>query len=319
MGSKRLYELLIFIIVGVVSSWKVNTVFLDIFMLVLTAKRDYKRTIDTFYYSSLCSTLTIVCINVLGLMPQYIRYRSNGMRRYTFGFNEPNYLGFLIDELLVLLLIKSNGRHSIRNIVLTLSAAIFCYYVPNSLSSTLILLVIGVVLIIQRFYKYIFKHDVVQNKLIQILPIIALPCAILALYYLIFNMDKTFVFDVNSTVWARIILSRIALERYGVSIWGQQVDMVSPAAIHFGRVSSGSFFAIDSLFVLLPVKYGIIPSIYFAYQYIKMIYAYIKNNDSVAVMICFIMIIYSMLEGVVLNVVSSFLFICAYADRRELI
>ena len=226
-------------------------------------------------------------------------------------------MAFFICEIVIIQIIKSDGKHSIRNIALTILAALFCYYVPNSLTSTIILLIIGAVLIIQRLYKYIFKHDVVHNKFIQILLIIVLPCIILALYYLIFNMEQAFMFDINSTVWSRITQSRTALERYGVSIWGQQVDMVSPAAIYFGRARSGSFFAIDSLFVLLPVKYGIIPSIYFVYQYIKMICTYIKNNDSVAVVICFVMIIYSMLEGVVLNVVFSFLFICAYADRKR--
>ena len=316
MNMKQLFKLFVFMFVAFVTWWRVDPVFLDIFMLALTKKRNTKKTINTFFYSLMFSTVTIICINAIGIMPQYISYRSDGVRRYTLGFSHANYLGFMIVLLVAILLMKDDGKHRIRDTFLVIVATLFCYYIPNSLTATTMLLIMGAIIIIQQLYQHIFKKMIIQNKLVQKILIIALPCTAVFLYYLVFNLNKSFTFDTNYTLWSRIAQSRNAMNRYGISIWGQNVGLVSSMEIYFGRARQGTFFALDSLFVYLPICYGIVPSIYFAYQYIKCMNLYIKKNNFVAIMICVILIFYSMMETVLLNVIASFIFICAYADDR---
>lgn len=314
MGSRRFVEFVIFLLISFITLWRVNSVFLDIFMLAFTARRDFQKTINTFFYSLLLATVTIVCLDAIGIMPKYITYRSDGVRRYTLGFTHANYLAFMIVLLIIILLIKDNEEHFMRDAFFVFLSTIFCYYVPNSITSTIILLIIGVIILTEHAYRFIFKKNIIQNKLIQKGLIIALPCTAIIVYYLIFNLDGTFAFDINYTLLSRINQSRIAIEQYGFSFWGQKVDLVSSMAIYFGSASQRTFFALDSLFIYLPIRYGIVPSIYFAYQYTKSIRLYIKKKNSVAIMICLILILYSIIETVFLNLVVSFIFICAYAD-----
>lgn len=314
--KKQSFELLLFLAVAFVTLWRVNSIFMDIFTVALTAKRDYKKTINAFFYSLVFSVLAIVCLDAIGLLPRYYTYRSDGMRRYTLGFNHPNNLAFLVVILVFLFVLKNGRKYGIFDHILTVCAAVFCYKVPNSLTSAMILLLFELIIIVQQLYQYLFKSEIINSNLMRKTIIILLPVCILVVYYIIFNLSQSFLLDVNGTIMSRINQSKIALNQYGFSIWGQEVNLVSQTAIYFGTVSSDTrFFAIDCLYVFLPVKYGIIPSLYFLYQYTRCMCIYMKKKNMVAFTIGISLIIFSLMETALLSTMMSFFFICAYASN----
>lgn len=316
IGKKQGIELLLFLAVAFVTLWRVNSIFMDIFAVALTAKRDYKKTLNVFFYSLLFAILTIVYFDAIGLLPRYYTYRSDGLRRYTLGFNHPNNLAFLIVTLVFLFVLKNGRKYGIIDHILTICAAVFCYKVPNSLTSAMVLLLFELIIIVQQLYQYLFKSEIINSNLIRKMLIILLPACILIVYYIIFNLNQTFLLDVNGTIMSRINQSRTALNQYGFSIWGQEVNLVSQTAIYFGTVSSDTrFFAIDCLYVFLPVRYGIIPSIYFLYQYTRCMYIYMKKRNMVAFTIGISLIVFSLMETALLSTMMSFFFICAYASN----
>ena len=316
LNKKRFFQIALLLCVGIITWLRVDAKLLNIFMLALTNKRNYRKVINVFFYALSCSTLVILFCDMLGIIPQYYLYRSDGARRYTLGFNHPNTLAFVVVALLLLLILKRNGALTLWDHFFVVRCALICYIIPNSLTAAIIILFIELLIIIQLLYKCIYKGTIISNPFYRQILMLLIPFTIVFIYYIILNLDKTFSFDFNNTLWSRILQSRNALEYYGFSIWGQKVELTSSTAIYFGSSSLYStFFALDCLYIYLPVRYGIIPSLYFLYQFINCIRLYIKQKNVVALTICIALIVYSGLETALFDIMMSFVFICAYANE----
>ena len=246
--------------------------------LYLGDRIDYKKLFTMYFDITVVTVLLLSILSILDLIPSYDVIRHGGGMRYALGFGHPNQLGMILfNAVLAKFLSTEISYHGMFAIFLTV---IFLVVIPNSITNALGTFLIFGYLVIERLRG---RKRKVGEKFIKswfCFAIFGLLIIIWAVYYGVLNTAiGDFVKALSGTFYTRFTLGQEALDRYGISLFGQTIEQVGFEQIRLGIANMQDYFTVDCLYYLFPIKYGAVPSLVFAASYVLALYkSVVKGN-----------------------------------------
>lgn len=192
-------------------------------------------------------------------------FRQNSMRRYALGFIHPNALGFYV-MLFCLYSVMLKTSFKFYEYLIFLALAYFCYKIPNSITSSSLIVLLTVVV----FLSNVLLKKQISTKLNYLILIVCLLLVSLVLfftYYITFTEDfKDYLQSMPGSIWARFELSKKGYETFGFSLYGKFDDYVAMGASIIQNYGPKAMWLIlDCSYFYLPIMHGVI--VFFVYMF----------------------------------------------------
>ena len=273
--------------------------------LFLSEFLEYRKISNVFFYTILLTFIFIVSCYFLGFLSSENWMRSS-VTRYTIGFRYPNTIGYIAVILSFLVLLK-NSSDKIFCYLFMFVAALFCWLVPNSITATLIIvLLICSYVICCRFQYSKFNVQVIRRLFILISIVLTL-LFILQFILCFTDFSKDFLSKYASSLNVRFELAKHSFEKYGIGLWG----------IPSSLVENEIDFLVDNAYFHLLIFYGIIPTVFFLACLFFCLKFAVCNRDWILTAILILFFVYGFSETIVFRFLFSFLFIYSFAKRAE--
>lgn len=321
LNKKELLNIILIIAVSIISYIAIQsyTVF-DLFFVSIAykGKYDYKKMVSGFLNISLVAFFLILFLYYIQYFPSFSVYRYGTTQiRLSYGFSHPNVCGRMILNLCILYVLKKRENITILGIIIMVYAAYWVYSYPNSITSALMIVLLVCFIIGAKLYKALFRKEIVSGMIFRLIGVIVVPLVFVIVFYLVINSrDGSVLENISATFYSRFWGGFDAIKRYPINLWGHKISFVTAAQQYFGNTLE-RYFAIDCLYVLLPVRYGIIVTIYFVYQLHGIIKTSLKRKDTYMFLAIMILLLYSVAENGLIVAYSSYIFILAGASYLE--
>lgn len=313
-NKKEFVGICVFLILTLISYISIGSLTLfDLFFIALGYKElEYEKVINCFIRGILFGLIMVVLLNYKGIIPTYstFRYGTNTMRN-SFGFSHPNVTGRMLLYLCMLWILKRKKKIKIIEICIMFIVAYWIYIFPNSITASLMIIMLIVAVLISKGYNYLFNREFVTNRLVRWGSMILIPTVFILTFYLVTNSENhSVIADISETFYSRFWGGLYAIQQYSINLFGNKIQMIGAAERYFGKTIQ-SYFTIDCLYVLLPVKYGIIVTLYIIYRISDSIKSALHFKQTYLLIVLIVMLIYSFAENGLTLFYSSFVFVCA--------
>lgn len=284
-----------------------------VFLSIFYCPKDYTKTLKIYIGSIVLGFIVIFALYFLHKMPEYQLLRDDGTPRYSFGFSHPNGLGRCTLLLCCMFYFLKRTCFTWKHIFLYFVIGLFIYYFPNSVTSTLLVWLIAAVMLFQKAYLYQNNKNPLSNQWIRMVGYTLLPVSIILVIVItvIYINGASIVENLPTTILSRFKLGTEGLQRYGIKLFGNDIKFTTTADIYFqGHV--GRYFVLDSLFFYLPIRVGLVPTVYFAAIYFYTICNCVRKKDMSKLVVLIIFLLYSMSESAMISSTAflySFIFI----------
>ena len=311
-----IYMLMVVVEYLVSDNWLLFELF---FIYVFWADRlNYKVVLKIFMYITGAMIAFIALLFFAGVLIQYDYYTNRmGRPRVTLGFHHPNSLSACLMVVLLcmfLLFWKRNRRIIVAGT--SLLVLMWIAYFPNTLT---VVLTVPLVYIIYGILRVTTSRKTTkwQKKIIRVFTVFLFVAIVSSLYYIVNsgNYDNAFSRQFESLL-IRIRLSRLGLERYGISLFGTVYESATEIAIHINKTAS-EYFTIDSVYFLLPIRYGIATTLLFFFFYYQSIKCCVRKDNIKLLSVLIAVLVMSIVDPFVTNYIMSFIFICSKAYTTE--
>jgi hypothetical protein len=240
------------------------------FILVIGAKNiDLEKVMKYIFVTQIISCATIILLSLIGMIDNiYINssysFSSSTIIRNSYGFSHPNTLAAKIFQICLLWCVINYKKFRLKDYIIISIAAILvekiCY------SRTITILIILMILLI-FVVKLIEKGHI--NKLIKVFKYTLILAIITSIYFTInYSESNNLMVMINGYLSNRIYFANVLLDRYGFSIFGQNIELIS--SIEAARLNV-SRSILDIAYMHLLIRYGIFSSIIFLGLYYKLI------------------------------------------------
>lgn len=286
-----------FIIFSFILKKYANTTFaFDLFFIPLFLCRFLDK--NCFYKSVLLAFFIFVIITIssyeFGLLKSAITFYRAKEIRYTLGFTHPNGLGlcaFLITIYLSLYKDKVNFIY----LFVFLALSYFCYKIPNSITSAVVILVLVFCCILGN-YLLNFKLSNRFNKVLLVFLLSLFIVLVILIYYVAFTFSfQDILKNMPGAIWARFELGNKAFNVYGVSLFGKFNEFYADFMKFPNKADWGLW--VDCTYFYLPLYNGILASIFFLGMLFMTIARAVRNFEYKFVLIFFVVIIYGISES----------------------
>lgn len=296
---------LVFFVAACKKTWLVfDLLFIPLlFSDYISERKVYK----TVLYTILAGVFLIFVFRYFSFFQTRNIYR-NGVLRYSLGFSHPNALGFMVIICSFLFSLLYYKKHLYITLLILTALVLFVYYIPNSVSSTLIIILLIFAIIFSRFIEN--KLNSQRAKLIFSLTLMFIFIEIVGIFYVVLQKAGIGYLsgEVFRTFSARIELANQAINEYGISWLGQSV-----------RSSLNQYhFVIDSAIFYLPIVVGLIPTGFFMWAYISALKKALDKKSILLYCALFLMFIYALSENyIITSHLSLFLFVLPFKENNS--
>lgn len=197
-------------------------------------------------WEGLYGALHMAAALVLSCMGESMVTRVSGEARYNFGFTHPNVFSVLLVNLLSMWAWLNYDRLRPRHLVAMLGISGFFYLFTGSRSAMLVVLAMDVLILLR-------PHE----RLLRCGGAVAVSAAALTEYALWrgFAGGSSFCAAVDKVLSGRIRLGAYALDTFGISLLGQELQGVTVVWDEFWRLGS---FTFDDIYSYLAVNHGLV-------------------------------------------------------------
>lgn len=280
-----------------------------VFLGIFYYPKDYKKMLKVYISSIAFGFIVIFALYFLHKMPEYQLVRDDGTPRYSFGFSHPNGLGRFMFLFCCLFYFIKRTNFTWKHIFLYFCIGLFIYYFPNSVTSALLVWLIAVMMLFQKAYIYQKNKNPLSNPLLRVIGYTVLPAlTILMIVVTIMYINNVSILEnLPTTILARFKMGTQGLQQYGIKLFGNDIKFSGTADAYFHK-RTGRYFVLDSLFFYLPIKMGIVPTIYFFAIYFYTICNSVKRKDISKIVVLIIFLLYSISECAILSSSTAFLY-----------
>ena len=292
---KRLivYAIIIFLALISYASSKM-TDYLSLVLLVIGAKGiDIKKIVKvcfSFYAITLGVHIIAYIITMLVDPASIEIVHRDEVERYSFFLGHPNSFAAILAWTNIMYLYLRYDKLKIRDYILTILVALFIYFVPNSRTSAILLIVfIIMILMFKKNIRFIIKLGRFA------IPVLAVTMIAL---FLVYNMSPI-IDKLDGILNARIKLGLAIYENYGTTLFGEYIP--------FGQELSSVYkygltkLTIDSAYYSLLFSYGIINTLVFLFIYTKLSFKKGLENKKIL-----FLVIWAVTETLALNPLLCF-------------
>ena len=268
--------------------------------VVAAQKADFEQVVRLTYRILLVCLVVIALFYLAGLIPDPYRYRGDKLR-YSFGFTHPNSFGAYVFHLAACHCYLRRDRFRWWDIVLMLVLAAFVYFVPNSQTATVgILLTLIIMLCVRYRINVPVKWIVV---LTVCLPVVSI---------LLSSMDLQkypFLMAIDRLLSSRFSKGHEVWQMYGATLMGNKI-YVSQA--ERALIGLDQYLWLDNAYCYMLLRYGAVTLCLFSAGYIYTVYWHGKRRHSGLVYLLFLYAIYGV-EEIYLQILGFNVFLLAAA------
>lgn len=266
------------------------------FCIVMGMKNiNYKSALKIVFWMRLGTTILLMRLSSLNVIENRIIYRdgSDIAIRNAMGYNHPNGFGiycFVLISLWFILYVDSQKPNIIK-IAIVIILNVFQYRMTNSRAAFLMLLLWTVLVLALyyfkdvRYYQKVARYCMIGGLIISF---------VIPLLY----RSGGWMQGVNRLLNSRISLSQSYIRVYGTSFFGQHIGM---------NTTSGSYWFLDSGYLNLFLKFGIITGVIFLLLYLNVCKQKIFNSYVYISMTIFAF--YALVEDVLASFLVDYLWI----------
>ena len=290
-----------------------NWAFFDLlFVGILYDNIDYNKFVKCIMLSSIIAIVFILILYYVNVLPSLLFEREDGTVRESFGFVHPNALGRMVMCLCMMYISLVHEHFGIKDFLIMLAAVAFVVVYPNSITAAFVIffLIIGELLYITNYR--IRKNDAIDSKILKNISIV-LPFFLATVFTFVmikYNQSSVFAESFPLTIKSRIFLGDKAIDRYGIHVLPQHLELTSSIAILTNN-SMNDYFVIDCFYYYLPIQFGIIATLYLVAEYYICMFHCISEKNFVRLFICICILVYGISENALLSS-SSILFSFAF-------
>lgn len=269
--------------------------------------------------------LSILIFSVITFVLFYMGYlhssevftRNNGKLRYYFGFVHPNLLGCTA-FLLCLYYVFLKENISYFGYLLLVCVAFFCYSVPNSITSTVLVLMLAFICFLSNLFFRVNIVDKTKYKMIAVF--LAVVIGVLALnYYITFTGSfKIYLQNMPGSIWARFELSKIGYDLFGFSLFGKYDDFHAFIVEQIkSSNSSQSYLILDSAYFYIPIIHGIVVYIIYLGSMLYCLCRSILKNEFLYALIIVLIVLYGVSETIIFRSFMMPLFAYTFFSHKN--
>lgn len=310
--------LLIFLLVSIATLRSESlTIFTDVFLIVACKNVRLEKTIKLDLKIRFLFLIGIALVCLTNLIPDTLDYRNGTLSRHSLGFAHPNRFALHIFMICIYYLYINYYKIKIRQIIMIFFLGFFTLFLSDGRTSCLGIFLVLIIAILNRYNLKRKKDSIIEKniKIVSTLSVIfSISFSILApvLYLLgIFKINS------ESTFGSRIYMSSQGIRNYGITLFGQKIDLVTSIMARLtGRVANG----IDNAYIYILVNYGVIILLLFIALIVVALKYAIKRSDYAGVLCFLIIIAVGIMENQILNIESDLFLLYvgkALYDRKK--
>lgn len=310
--------LLIFLLVSIATLRSESlTIFTDVFLIVACKNVRLEKTIKLDLKIRFLFLIGIALVCLTNLIPDTLDYRNGILSRHSLGFAHPNRFALHIFMICIYYLYINYYKIKIRQIIMIFFLGFFTLFLSDGRTSCLGIFLVLIIAILNRYNLKRKKDSIIEKniKIVSTLSVIfSISFSILApvLYLLgIFKINS------ESTFGSRIYMSSQGIRNYGITLFGQKIDLVTSIMARLtGRVANG----IDNAYIYILVNYGVIILLLFIALIVVALKYAIKRSDYAGVLCFLIIIAVGIMENQILNIESDLFLLYvgkALYDRKK--
>ncbi|WP_302579574.1 hypothetical protein [Clostridium saudiense] len=274
-------------VIVIVSIYILNDkyIFVALGFILLASKIDIEKFVKFDLKIKLFSLVLIISLCKLGVINNYTR-EINGAFKQGLGFSHPNFLTALVMIILIEWFYIRYHKLKLFDYIGIAICIVIIWNIAASRTSVLTFLVIYLMVIITKAFPNIFEINILK-LIISILPIIGVVISFTMVY--LYGKGVPFALSINTVVTGRLKLAYNLLNKYGISLFGQFINVYGTRSVNY---TSDSLFNVDMSYVLIPIRYGvcILALLIIGYYFLSKFAINKKNNMFVLAIIYFVVL-----------------------------
>lgn len=279
-----------------------NTILIFWAFAVASHDVDYRKMSKACLAAHLFALFLVFFLCFIGILPDNINIRGNGVERHSFGFFYGGLLSHFVMYTILLYIYVRNSRLQMKEaLALCLGAVVIFVYTDTKspFALSVLALIVGCIL-------KIFPRTQTFNGLYKLLAIVVGPLSVGMIIFLsLAYNDQEKIFNViNDTVSGRLSLGKRAFGEYGVTVLGQQVP--------WSVGGSGGYNYVDSSYLKALFDYGVLFEILIVVVLLLVGLSIIRKKDTWALLCLLIICFHSMFDDQLLWLGSNSFILCVY-------
>lgn len=227
-----------------------------LFFFIYSARDvNFKKICSIALWVSMFTLFFVILSAKIGLIPNYVGSRANGIEREYLGFLYALYPASIVFNCIILYLYKNN-KYKIKDIAFLVSISLYVFQKTNSRLTFFLGILLIIVLSLEKKFQFIF-----ENKIIKLLMISSFVlCAVFSIYLtLIYSPSDEKLSAINLFFGNRLSIGQTSILRYGFSIWGNpNIEWIGNGLTFDGQKAVGTYLWVDCLYLQLFQRYGIV-------------------------------------------------------------
>ena len=219
------------------------------FLLIISSKGIQLEKVVKFWLFEIgCLMLLNHFFYKTGRIPDVFSYRSSGIR-YSLGYVFTSFSSNFMFHITVFYTFIRNKNIRYMELILLFLLNYYFYQKTDTKAAFAFA-------ILQLVLALVFKHITFNKSLIGFINkyIVALSASLAYIVTLLYNPSQPYFQVLNRLLTSRLSLGRLALDQYGISIWGQPIKWVTTIS---GIGVGESYLFVDSSFINIGINYGI--------------------------------------------------------------
>ena len=275
------------------------------FLIVFLGMRNVqsKHILKVDFGLKIILSLFIISSSLSGVIENYITHRTGeSALRYSLGFNHPNTLASIVLSLIVeeafLSGRKGNGFYTI--LIWLIDSVL--YLVTDNRTAVLLIAIFPILLLLQN--RDISKSDVNISKIKILLGTCGYPLATICSFILMRNARKNIFFATCDRWFSnRFFNANVIYDRYGISLLGQKVNLVS---VRTARMLHSSIALLDISYLRILIQAGLLVLLTIGALYCFALNKMVKTNNYLRLLVVLLFLLFGMYESGSNNVFINF-------------
>ena len=318
--KKGLIIIILFTILGIIISYFSDVInILELFLIIYAARNiEFKKIARVTLIEIGLLSLIIIISCKLGIIQNYVFIRKNGSIRNSLGFS---YVGklpvFLMEmEFLYLYLKEKNNKHA--NVIAIIIMFIINYiaYMLTDVKNCFILSSLMIVLYVICVRKgYIdFKKKSLKVVLCSVYVICLVTSVFLAIHY---DSGNPKYVELDEVLTGRLEITHKMIKKYPISLFGNSITMYGSTAIKYKHIKGTDYSYIDSAYIQILLRYGILFSAIFGIAYISLMKKSIEKDKKMLAIWLFLLAISSIIDDTIINIQYNCVLLYLFQSLRE--
>lgn len=216
---------------------------------------DYKRIIRTMKSTWLLCLVTVALLSLMRIIPTTGGVRETGEVRLSLGFIHPNTLGFILFIIGLLIFVDSYEVRSRNSFIALLLLTAVDFYIANSRTTTLLLLVMDIVMATKVFKNDMISHFLNKKWVRNLLVFFVIALIGFTVWFATSYNGSGRLLQLNGLLNNRVQNGSYYMSLYGISSFGKNIPEFVLWNDNFTQLY------LDNGYLLMLIKYGVIATV----------------------------------------------------------